>query len=213
MFSAPFRRSLRSRGRVLLILIITVLSADVLCVHYHLQSSRSSEAPITIRDQRIFIASTHWNNEVVLRSHWNSAILDLARALGKDNVYVSILESGSWDNSKAALRELDSDLQKLGVGTTIELNDTTHLDDISRPPAASGWVDTPRGKRELRRIPYLAGIRNRSLQPLIDLRREQGKVFDKILFLNDVIFTVMSNPGHHSLSISTVLCLSDSFAR
>ena len=41
---------------------------------------------------------------------------------------------------------------------------------------------------ELRRIPYLARLRNLVMEPLFELR-ESGVVFDKILFLNDVVFT------------------------
>jgi hypothetical protein len=63
------------------------------------------------------------------------------------------------------------------------------LDEISQVPGPSGWIDTPRGKRELRRIPYLSKLRNISLKPLADLALK-GIKFDRILFLNDVVFTV-----------------------
>lgn len=141
------------------------------------------------QNQKIFIASTHWNNEAVLRSHWNNAIESLVINLGPENVYVSIYESGSWDNTKDALRLLDRNLGSLGVGRTIILNETTHVDEISRAPASSGWIETPRGKKELRRIPYLSALRNLSLKPLEELAGK-GLRFDKILFLNDVVFTV-----------------------
>jgi hypothetical protein len=52
-----------------------------------------------------------------------------------------------------------------------------------------GWVKTPKGDMELRRIPYLSRTRNMSLKPLEELAK-QGIIFDKILFLNDVVFTV-----------------------
>lgn len=141
--------------------------------------------------ERLFIASMHWNNEAILRSHWNDAVVELARTWGPENVFVSVYESGSWDDSKDALRDLDSRLDRLGVPRNITLSDTTHEDEVSAPPAGDGWIDTSRGKKELRRIPYLARLRNFTLRPLEELT-EQGVGFDKVLFLNDVVFTVCS---------------------
>lgn len=138
---------------------------------------------------KLFIASTHWNNEAILRSHWNKAIVALVEHMGKDNIYVSIVEGGSWDDSKGALMLLDSELEKLGVRRTIILEDKTHADEVAEKPASSGWIDTARGRKELRRIPYLSKIRNRSLEPLKELAGE-GFFFDRILFLNDVVFNV-----------------------
>ncbi|KIM98162.1 glycosyltransferase family 69 protein [Oidiodendron maius Zn] len=132
----------------------------------------------------------HWTNEAIIRSHWSAAILDVVHHYGADNIYISILESGSLDNSKAALRELDAELETLGVERSIELLDTTHENEMAKTPG-SGWILTSRGQRELRRIPYLAGIRNKVMTKLNALaNRESGRrTFDKILWLNDVIFT------------------------
>lgn len=141
--------------------------------------------------QKIFISSTHWNNEAIIRSHWTSAVLDLVKSIGTENVYVSVYESGSWDDSKAALRILDAELDAIGAQRTIILDETTHADEIAKPPTQSGWIESPRGKVELRRIPYLSRLRNSSLRPLEALQ-ESGTTFDKILFLNDVVFTVGS---------------------
>lgn len=141
------------------------------------------------KKERIYIASIHWNNEAVLRSKWNDAVVDTVKVLGPENSYVSVYESGSWDDSKGALRVLNATLENIGVQRSIVLEDNTHLDEIAKVPGPSGWIDTPRGKRELRRIPYLSKLRNISLKPLADLA-QQGIKFDKVLFLNDVVFTV-----------------------
>jgi hypothetical protein len=138
---------------------------------------------------RVYIASIHWNNEPILRDYWNKAVVDLVKVLGPENVFVSVYESGSWDDSKGALRSLDRTLGDLGVRRNITLSDTTHLDEISQSPVGSGWIDTSRGRKELRRIPYLSRLRNYTLWNLGQLF-QQGIVFDKVLFLNDVIFTV-----------------------
>jgi len=111
---------------------------------------------------------------------------------GADNVYVSIYESGSWDNTKDALRELDRDLESLRVRRTITLAQSTHKEEIQKP-FTNGWIHTPRGTKELRRIPYLAKLRNLALKPLNALALE-GIKFNKVLFLNDVVFTVYAAP-------------------
>ncbi|KAL2371134.1 polysaccharide export protein, variant [Blastomyces gilchristii SLH14081] len=149
----------------------------------------STDTTVVPGIRSVYVASTHWNNEAILRSHWNAAVVELARKFGKDNIYVSVYESGSWDDSKGALRELDQQLEELGVDRTIILDPATHEDEINKPPGREGWIDTPRGKRELRRIPYLAHMRNRSLEPLERLV-QAGRTFDKIIFLNDVIFSM-----------------------
>ena len=82
---------------------------------------------------------------------------------------------------------LESDLERKGVQRTVKLSETTHADELKQPPT-DGWIQTPRGKKELRRIPYLSKLRNLALEPLNQLG-DRVK-FDKVLFLNDVVFTV-----------------------
>jgi Cryptococcal mannosyltransferase 1 len=193
-----FRRTLRSAWLLKLSIAAFILCnlLEVICLRW----SHSLQEPVpSSKHQKIFIASTHWNNEPILRSHWNSAVLDLVKAIGVDQVYVSVYESGSWDNSKDALRILDTELSAIGVQRTIILDETTHEDEIAKTPTQSGWIETPRGKMELRRIPYLSRLRNLSLKPLEGLR-ESGITFDKILFLNDVVFTV--GLSSHSLIVN-----------
>jgi hypothetical protein len=151
--------------------------------------------------QRIYIASIHWNNEGVLKEYWNRAVVELAEALGPKNVFISVYESGSWDDSKGALKDLDQRLATLDVPRNISLSSFTHLDEISQPPVGPGWIDTARGRKELRRIPYLARLRNIGLEQLEGLYKE-GVKFDKILFLNDVVFTV----GNGIKSLARCIC-------
>ena len=165
--------------RTVLLLLAAWCIIDI--VRYH--SLRFNAPPLPVQTsqpaQRIFIASTHWNN----------AVLDLVNHFGPNNTFVSIYESGSWDNSKDVLRAFEKELNAVGVRNKVVLNESTHEDEIRKPPTDTGWIDTPRGKKELRRIPYLSRLRNLSLQPLEELAQE-GIFFDKILFLNDVVFTL-----------------------
>lgn len=206
----PFRSGLFRRyghaRRVcqgVLICIILWTMMETLFVHHRygtvdsIQQQRQSTSTSTSKSgpprarERLFIASMHWNNEAILRSHWNDAVVHLAHTWGPENVFVSVFESGSWDDTKGALRDLDDQLDRLGVPRNITHSPKTHEDEISAPPTDEGWINTSRGKKELRRIPYLARLRNLTLRPLEDLM-EQGIVFDKVLFLNDVVFTVRS---------------------
>ncbi|KAK4189456.1 family 69 putative glycosyltransferase [Podospora australis] len=190
-------RTLLSRSALkkllLLLFVWNILEAHI--IYYRIvrtEHEAVQRALATIENRkptRVFIASLHWNNEKILRSDWNSAVLDLVNTLGADNVFVSVYESGSWDDSKGALRELDAALEKTGVQKKIVLDEATHQDLLAGPPEKEGWITTPKGERTLRRIPYLSKLRNLSLQPLLELA-QNGTGFDHVLFLGDVVFTV-----------------------
>lgn len=200
-----FLRALLSRSALrkllLAFLVWTLLEAHI--IYYRIiRTERETKSNSILHTRpRVFIASLHWNNEKILRSDWNRGVIELVNTLGPDNVFVSVYESGSWDNSKGALRELDHELENTGVGKKIILDDETHADLIAQPSAKKGWITTPAGKKMLRRIPYLSKLRNLSLQPLLDLA-ENGTTFDHVLFLGDVVFSVYSplhpHPSHHS---------------
>lgn len=185
-------RRVMVRYRIIRFLLIIFVAFNL--VELCLILRRISETDIIYREQphrqeRIYIASVNWNNELILRSHWSRALLELAWKLGPDNVYISIYESGSYDNTKGALMDLDVELDRLRVPRNITMSPVTHEDEMAAPPGGDGWIVTPRGKKELRRIPYLSRMRNLSLEPLHELAK-LGIMFDKILFLNDVVFTV-----------------------
>jgi len=140
---------------------------------------------------RIFIASIHRNNEAVLRSHWNSGLLSLIRHFGAQNVFVSLYESGSIDATKDVLRQLDAQLEELRVPRSVVIDDHDQIEEVERRLSAKepGWVWTSNARFELRRIPYLAALRNGVMGKLHELR-EAGETYDYVLWLNDVVFTV-----------------------
>jgi len=119
--------------------------------------------------------------------------------LGPSNVYVSITESGSFDNTKGALKYLEGELQKLGAKHRIltginHVEQQSMLRDLPSEGNRQGWVYTGRpenkagkGGWEMRRIPYLAKERNMVLEPLFEGPDGQ---WEKILWINDVVFTV-----------------------
>ena len=176
---------------VALILFLIIAFVEVSSVHSALIRASLVE-PGDYKQQKVFIVGIHWNNEKVLRDHWIPALIELTKEMGVENVFVSIHGSGSLDDTNGALQLLDHMLEEGGVPRRTILDETTHLDEISKSPGA-GWIETSRGI-ELRRIPYLARLRNVAMEPLYELRKT-GLVFDKILFLDDVVFEVRLSPG------------------
>jgi Cryptococcal mannosyltransferase 1 len=146
------------------------------------------------RREKLFVASIHWNDAEILSSHWIPSLLELVREYGASNLYISILESGSWDETKAVLRNLDLTLESMGVERSVVLDERSHEDEVSQGPGEGeereGWIVGTRGRREMRRIPYLAAARNRAMAPLRMMAEKEGKRFDRVVWLNDVIFTV-----------------------
>ena len=88
--------------------------------------------------------------------------------------------------------ELDATLGGLNAQRKITLSDLSHKDEILKQPSGSGWIKTPAGQIELRRISFLAELRNQVLKPLETLS-SHGQQFDTIIFLNDVVFSVRSS--------------------
>ena len=187
------RRTSRSGlWRGALLLLGAVLTIDFMKLRGSgSQRHQSNSVGIPTPTPTVYVASIFWNSAWILHTSWNSAILDLADKLGAANIYISIYESGSWDESKQMLRQLQDALITRGIRHRIILDETSHEDDIARPPAAEGWIKTPRGKTELRRIPYLSRLRNKTLEPLAE-QAANGTTFDKVLFLNDIAFTVVA---------------------
>jgi hypothetical protein len=157
-----------------------------------------STLPTPVKNQKIFIVATFWTNAYVIYYRWAAALVNLVGRLGPENVFVSIYESGSLDNTKEMLTWLDTGPLEEHFPTLrreITLDNTTHEDEINAGPfdeagnPRSGWVLPPDGQdgKEIRRIPYLARVRNLSLQPLLK-EKAAGRTYDKILFLNDVVF-------------------------
>lgn len=124
-------------------------------------------------------------------------MVSLVEHLGPSNVHFSALESGSQDDTKERLELLRSELDKRQVPNTISLGMTVwdQLDEMwARPdpngPRQEGWIWNEEDNcYDLRRITYLARERNRAMEPLRELKR-QGQTFDKVLWVNDVVFDV-----------------------
>jgi hypothetical protein len=92
--------------------------------------------------------------------------------IGKERVFVSI-----YGGPKPALRQLEGMLE---CETTIVSEEENPLDMASLPR-----TQLPTGESRVKRIAYLAEVRNKALEPL---QSGKGGKFDKVLFINDVFF-------------------------
>lgn len=88
--------------------------------------------------------------------------------LGYQNVFVSIYENGSTDQTQALLRIFDSLMRSVGMRVVIKSS------------------NRKRGIH-VHRIEYLAEVRNAAIQPLFDLRDQENEYFDSIVFMNDIL--------------------------
>ena len=97
-----------------------------------------------------------------------ATLFRVAAILGYHNVYVSIYENGSTDQTKALLRIFDALTRSVGMRVTIRTS-------MRQRGAFS------------HRIEYLAEVRNAAFVPLHELRDAENEYFDTIIFMNDIL--------------------------
>jgi hypothetical protein len=131
------------------------------------------------RNEKVFIAASLYDRGGELAGgQWGMQLLELIDLLGDQNVFVSIYENDSGETGQNALRELE---QKIRSPKSIVFEE--HLDPKTLPT-----VTIPGGDKRVKRIEYLAQVRNKALQPLEenpDIR------YDKLFYLNDILFDPM----------------------
>ncbi|KAJ9074934.1 hypothetical protein DSO57_1001408 [Entomophthora muscae] len=129
-------------------------------------------APSPIVQGRFFIAGNLYNNEAILPIYTRELELFI-RHVGEKNVFVSIVEDHSTDNTPLLLQDWASRLDKSGIPNQI-------LTGFPVPP-----------KKELGRIERLAFLRNAALQPFFDPHSgfsKNARSGDKVIFINDILF-------------------------
>lgn len=136
--------------------------------------------------QKIFIASNIIQHDLI-RGQWGQNLRMLLDYLGPENVFVSIYENDSGPGAGKALASLRD---QLSCNYSITFGDHISVNAMDFPT-----VVTPDGDMHVKRMTYLAEIRNRLLRPLDnpDLNTNQdvnytSVKFDKILFLNDIYY-------------------------
>lgn len=198
-----FARSLRRR-RVRVSLVVLFIALIYLIVILPISLWRTHRNDVAAYDAsiahlpkpRVFVAAMLENCAPLLSKYWIPALLGLVDQLGSDNVFVSILENGSQDETRSLLVELQDNLTQRRVPYSLRFEEdfrdgeTFQTDGLLRrllgeEGTRDNWVMTDKGWVP-RRISYLAELRNMVLDPL----KNSSRRYDKVLFLNDVIFSV-----------------------
>lgn len=126
--------------------------------------------------QKVFIAASIYDEGGdLLGGEWGDRVLDLIDILGNRNVFLSIYENDAGGESMNAQAQFEKQIQcKHNLNRDPEFS----ADEVEH-------ITLPDGSNRVKRIAYLAKVRNKALLPL----EEKPIVkYDKILFMNDVIF-------------------------
>ncbi|KAI0267348.1 CAP59-like protein [Gloeopeniophorella convolvens] len=119
------------------------------------------------REHKYFFAINLYNSFDIIPDLF-ATLFRVGAVLGYHNVYVSIYENGSTDQTKALLRIFDALTRSVGLRVTIRTSQRT------------------RGAFN-HRIEYLAEVRNAAFVPLHELRDAENEYFDTIVFMNDIL--------------------------
>lgn len=193
-----FGRSPRAAGRRIIILLVRIVLAVLLCniiltpifwpSYTHLPpcyetlkriaSSSTTPGRGNPHNEKVFIAAILYDRTGELAcGQWGDALVALIDLLGQNNVFLSLYENNSGQTGQQALEALSQRIT-CNKSTVVDLDEHITFDAFPR-------VTLPNGEKRIKRIDYLATLRNRALRPL----DEQNHIkYDKLLYLNDVYF-------------------------
>lgn len=185
------RRSIRRVMFVVLVGLLLVCSVDLYLLSRTLSRQAIHDPPKLLQPNdlpSVYIASINSKSPVADPKAWARAVEAIAANIGAERAYLSVYEHIIDSDHRDALDQLDRNLKMLSVQRSIvfaenkatdELNDTWTAQGLSVPVVPTRYVE------------YQANMRNMALRPMIDLAL-QGIRFDRILFLEDVVFLVGS---------------------
>lgn len=148
---------------------------------------------------KVFIAANIIDGDL-MTGPWGDSLVDLVNLIGKDRVYVSIF-GGPTHALEHLSDRLDCDKNLV--------SEELHPLDLSKIPRTT----LPTGETKIKRIAYLAEVRNKALEPLQIIHTK----FDKVLFINDVFWSVQdatrllwgTNVDTHGKAIYKAACATD----
>jgi hypothetical protein len=133
--------------------------------------SYMNPAPFTIPPhENVFIAANIIDEDLINGS-WGESLMELVDIIGKDRVFVSV-----YGGPTSALKDL---AHKLECNNSLVSEETYPIDWKGIP-----HVVLPTGESKVKRITFLAEVRNKALEPL----DTSPTKYHKVLFLNDIIF-------------------------
>lgn len=187
LFRLSRRRICFLLGGISGIICVSLVLAAVFSPSYtrlpaHYQSLKSGilqstdEGRGNLYKQKIFIATTIYDKGGrLVNGAWGKAVLNLISILGNENVFLSIYENDSGSEAQEALEAFK---RQVLCRHSLVFEEHLSRDDMDH-------VMLPDGSRRVKRIAYLAEVRNRALRPL---EEPSAFKFDRLLFLNDVVF-------------------------
>ncbi|KAK3692321.1 cryptococcal mannosyltransferase 1-domain-containing protein [Podospora appendiculata] len=147
-------------------------------------------------NEKVFIATILYDKHGTLAGgKWGERVLALIQLLGPENVFLSIYENDSGLVGQAALNDFE---QRVPCKHKIVFDSHVSLSEFSN-------ITLPDGTQRTKRVAWLSELRNRALRPLDRFTGEEendtdgigSTKFDKVLFLNDIVFQPMD--GAHLL--------------
>ena len=196
---SPSRRAFRVSWKRRLLSLLALISSFILLLvvltgiffpsytrapaHYNQIRKQTVASAIAgranVNGEKVYIAASIYDESGKLVSGaWGDALLRLVDLLGPDNVFLSIYENDVDDESRA---QLDLFRPRIACNSSLIAE---HLETRNLP-----HVTVPSGAQVLKRIGFLAEVRNRALKPLDDPTSPAFDTkFDKLLYINDVIF-------------------------
>ncbi|KAG9230006.1 glycosyltransferase family 69 protein, partial [Amylocarpus encephaloides] len=134
-------------------------------------ASYTNPPPFTIPEaENVYIAANIIDGALI-EGAWGRSVMRLVDMVGRERVHVSI-----YGGPKESLEKLGA---MLGCAHTL-VDETAEPLDLAAIPRTV----LPTGESRIKRIAYLAAVRNRALRPLEELEMR----FQKVLFINDVFF-------------------------
>ncbi|KAG0647449.1 hypothetical protein D0Z07_6851 [Hyphodiscus hymeniophilus] len=137
-------------------------------------ASYTNSPPFTIDAHEIVYIAANIIDGDLIKSSWGKSLLELIDLIGKDRVFVSI-----YGGPSDALKELEAKLP-CEHSVVSQEDDPIPLNEIPH-------TKLPTGESRIKRIAYLAEVRNKALAPLDTLTKK----YDRVLFINDVFFNPM----------------------
>lgn len=122
---------------------------------------------LSVQNHKYFFAINLYNSFDVIPDLF-STMFRIGAIVGYQNVFVSIYENGSNDQTQALLRIFDALMHSVGMRVIIKSSNR---------------------KRGIHahRIEYLAEVRNAAMGPLYELRDSENEYFDSVIFMNDIL--------------------------
>ncbi|EXJ83420.1 hypothetical protein A1O1_07043 [Capronia coronata CBS 617.96] len=128
-----------------------------------------------VHNQKVFIAASIYDKDGKLcGGDWADNVLDLIELLGPENAFLSIYVNDSGPEAKKALDDLQ---RRVPCDHALVFEDHLDIGQVTH-------ITAPDGSQRVKRIEYLAEVRNRALKPL----ENSTTTYDKLLYLNDVVF-------------------------